>query len=407
MTSDTRPRFLRTPWTVPAVVAVAVAAAIVTPPLLASANNPDLPTISTEDLLVRVAEAEPQPLAGTVVHTARLGLPEIPFAGPMGAEPLALIGGSSTLRVWTDAADRSRVALLGDMSEYSAVRDGAEAWTYSSTDDEVVHYTLSPADLARHEAMAQDLRADAIGVGLPTPAEAAREALALADEHSVVTQEEPAMVAGRSAYQVVVTPRGEGTLVDRIVVAIDGETATPLRVQVWSVQDEAAPSLEIGFTDIEFRMPDDAVLTFTPPAGATVREVEVALPDHEMPGLMPGTELPQAPTGLPGITGTGWQTVVTVPGLDLAALLGTDPAELVGAMPDRLIGSDEAQDLIGEFMADEDGPGMQLDPGALFEQFTTEVPEGRLLTSTLFSVLVTPDGVLFGAVPPETLRGMA
>ena len=45
------------------------------------------------------------------------------------------------MRVWTDGDERSRVALLGDTSEYSVVQDGAEAWTYSSTDDAVVHYS--------------------------------------------------------------------------------------------------------------------------------------------------------------------------------------------------------------------------------------------------------------------------
>jgi hypothetical protein len=49
-----------------------------------------------------------------------------------------------------------------------------------------------------------------------------------------------------------------------------------------------------------------------------------------------------------------------------------------------------------------------LDTTALYDQLTTEVPEGRLLSSSLLSVLVTTDGrVLVGAVPAETLRGMA
>jgi hypothetical protein len=51
---------------------------------------------------------------------------------------------------------------------------------------------------------------------------------------------------------------------------------------------------------------------------------------------------------------------------------------------------------------------MGLDNAALFEQLTTEVPEGRLLSSTLLSILMTDDGrVLVGAVPADTLRAMA
>jgi len=49
-----------------------------------------------------------------------------------------------------------------------------------------------------------------------------------------------------------------------------------------------------------------------------------------------------------------------------------------------------------------------LDVATLYEQLTTEVAEGRLLSSALLSVLVTDDGrVLVGAVPAETLRSLA
>ena len=72
-----------------------------------------------------MAGAEPSPLSGTVVYTARLGLPALPFGDVGGANPVALLGGSSTMRVWSDGGERSRVALLGATSEYSVVQDGA------------------------------------------------------------------------------------------------------------------------------------------------------------------------------------------------------------------------------------------------------------------------------------------
>ena len=77
---------------------------------------------------------------------------------------------------------------------------------------------------------------------------------------------------------------------------------------------------------------------------------------------------------------------------------------------ERLIGSESGQELVDEFMpSDEDGSmGMQLDAAALYQQLTTEVDGGRLLSSTLLSVLVTDDGrVLVGAVPAQTLRDLA
>lgn len=412
---------IRSPWAVPAAVVVAVAAAVAAPPLLASAGQ-DLPEIGAEELLARVAAAEPQPLSGTVVYTARLGLPELPLTEATGADPLMLLGGSSTLRVWSDGAERSRVALLGATSEYSVVHDGFEAWTYSSADDEAVHYALDAADAARAEALHERAHARQAEVAgeLPTPQEAARQALAHAQEYATVSVDAPTTVAGRGVYQLVVTPRDDATLVGRIVVAVDADTATPLRVQVWSTRDPQLPALEVGFTDVAFETPSDAVLTFTPPSGTAVREKVVPLPDDlEAMAARAGARAQEAGAGaaqgtppLPeGVTvaGSGWSRVVTLTGVDVAALVAGDPAAVADGT-ERIIGSAEAQDLVGEFMGPDGGhpATMDLDTQALYQQLTTAVPEGRLLASTLLSILVTDDGrVLVGAVPAETLRGMA
>lgn len=417
-------RSRRSAWAVPAGVATAVAAAFATPPLLASAGDDALPDLTPEQLAERVATAEPAPLSGTVVHTARLGLPELPLTEATGADPVALLGGSSTLRVWTDGAERSRVSLLGAASEYSVVTDGPQTWTYSSTTDEVVHYTLDAAGRARYEEAAADLRAglvpDVVGA-LPTPEEAARTALAQVEAYSTVSLDAQTSVAGRAAYQLVVTPRDAETLVGRVVVAVDAETSTPLRVQVWSVQDARVPALEIGFTDVTFGQPDDGVLTFSVPAGATVREVVVPMMEPQDPGALeellaaepPAPGEPVDPALLPeGVmtTGTGWETVTEVSGVDVAAVLAGDPAAL-SALPEseRLIGSDRAQDLISEFLPDEEqASAFELDTTALYDALTTEVPQGRLLSSALLSVLVTEDGrVLYGAVPADVLLGLA
>jgi len=406
--SPRRPLSPRARWAVPGLVAVAVAAAVGVP-ALASADSAGLPDVTPQELLTRVAQAELTPVQGTVVYTARLGLPELPVSEMTGADPVALLGGSSTLRLWSDGGDRSRVALLGATSEYSVVRDGAEAWTYSSADDAVTHYALDPADRARYDALAAQAEAGVpAGADLPTPEQAADQVLAHASEHSAVTVDRPTTVAGREAYQLVVSPADDATLVSRVVVAVDAATSAPLRVQVWSTQDDAAPSLEVGFTDVAFTTPDDSVLAFSAPAGATTDEVVVPLPD--VPEV-PADGQPALPEGV-AVSGAGWSTVVSVAGVDVAGLLGGDAASLAtvpGA--DRVLGSDEAQDLVQEFVPT-DGDGKvtrpELDGAALYEQLTTEVPEGRLLSSTLLSVLVTDDGrVLAGAVPADVLRAAA
>ncbi|QCB94116.1 LolA family protein [Cellulomonas shaoxiangyii] len=415
----------RARWAVPAVAAAAVAAAFAAPPLLATAGTAGLPEVTPDELLARVAAAEPQALSGTVVHTARLGLPDLSLVEVGGADPVALLGGSSTLRVWSDGGERSRVSLLGQASEYSVVADGPEAWTYSSADDEVVHYALSDADRTRLEAAAeQHAAAPPVAGDLPTPEELGRAALERAEQHATVGVDAATTVAGRDAYQVVLTPRGDATLLGRVVVAVDAETWTPLRVQVWSSDDAATPALELGFTDVTFAAPSDAVLAFSPPPGASVRDVVVPLPEQPAPAGVAGADDAQAladaledPAATPPlpegvtVTGDGWDAVVQVAGVDVAGLLAADPAALAEmSMPDKSIGSSEgAQELFDQFVpAEGEGPVPDLDQQALYDQLTTPVAGGRLLESSLLSVLVLDDGrVLAGAVPAQTLLDLA
>ncbi len=402
-TKAERRSFLRSPWIVPVAVASAVAVSLVSQPLFAAGESNDLPTITAEELVARVLEAEPQAMSGTVVHTARLGLPDMMFTEATGADPISLLGGSSTIRVWTDGEERSRAALLGTMSEYSIVADGPEVWTYSSADDEAVHYSFSDADRATLEAKGEEARAEILKrkAELPTPQEAAAKALAMVGESSTITIDAQTTIAGRDVYQVIVTPKTDKTLVERVALAIDGETMIPLRVQTWSTQDKTAPAVEVSFTDVAFGMPSESVFDFTAPASATERDVVVPLP--EMDGTPKASD---AEHTMPVITGTGWETVVEFAGVDVAALLAKDPASLTDPTG-RFTGSEEAQEMLEEFMPDHSS-GMNLEMGALYEQLTTEVPEGRLLTTTLLSILVTEDGrVLAGAVPAETIRAMA
>ncbi|ROS27913.1 hypothetical protein [Cellulomonas sp. PhB150] len=388
----------RARWAVPAVVGVVVAAAFVAPPLVASASSDDLPTLTPQQLVTAVADAKDQPLSGTVVYTARLGLPSLPLGDMAGASPVNLLDGSSTMRVWTDGVDRSRASLLGATSEYSVVRDGSQAWTYSSTDDAVVHYAVDPKDQARYDALAKDPTVEG---DLPTPAAAASSVLGLVEQFSSVSLDAQTTVAGRDAYNLVVTPKSTTTLVGHVVVSIDAKTSTPLRVQVWD-RGSKAPALEVGFTDVSFSTPSDSVLSFSAPAGASTKDVTVPLPTASD---RPDATIPDGTT----VTGTGWDTVVQASGVDVAGLLAgsTDALTTVpGSQP--AIGSKSGQKLLDEFGADGSGKVRDLDLGTLFDTITTKVPEGRLIETKLASVLVTDDGrVLVGAVPGATLQADA
>lgn len=404
----------RARWAVPAAVVVAVAAAVAVP-TLASADDAALPSTTPAELLATMAQAEPTPLSGTAVYTARLGLPDLAAQLTGGADPLNLLGGSSTIKVWTDGAERSRVSLLGTASEYSAVTDGPELWTYSSAKNTVVHVSLDEAATgmltlaqAQLAAQAEAATTGSDGAALPTPVDLAERVLERADEHSEVTLAEPTTVAGRSAYQLVVTPRSSQTLVDRVVIAVDAATAIPVSVQAWSTTDAANPALELTFTDLSLTPPSDAALAFSTPAGAEVVDHVITL-DSLTSGLAEGAlaEEHDGAANLPAhvrVIGDGWDTIVERSGVDVAGLLAGDPAAVEGAA-DFGWASGDNSDLMAEFHGE---GGFGLDTTALYEEVTAPVAGGRVLTTALASVLVTDDGrVLVGAVPAEALLAAA
>lgn len=337
--------------------------------LLPSTNNasaePALPARSPAQLLADVAASRVNALSGTVVSTARLGLPELPAQTSSGTtSPLALISGSHTLEVWLDGPQRQRVALIGKIAEYDVIRNNRDVWTYTSESKKVVHAVLPAKDAASGSAAGEpgDPRT------YTTPGAAADAALKAVGPTTAVTVDRTARVAGRPAYQLVLTPRDTRSLVASVRIALDSATKTPLRVQVWGGRDRVKPALEVGFTDVRFRKPAASVFAFNPPAGASVQQ----LPLRSAPHGMESAKRPDSAE--PQVIGTGWTSVVVLRTGSGAA----DRSSASGAN------------------------------AALLNRLTTPVAGGRVLKTALVSVLLTDDGrMLVGAVTPERLQQVA
>lgn len=353
-------RILR--WTAPVAVSGVLAAVILLPSGTTANAEPALPDRSAAQLLADVAGSRVNALSGTVVQTARLGLPELPTSGSASTtSPLALISGSHTLKVWLDGPARQRVALIGQLAEYDVVRNNRDVWTYTSESNQVAHAVL-PA------------KAGSAGTGEPgdprtyaTPGAAADAALKAVGPTTAVTVDRTARVAGRPVYQLVLAPRDTRSLVTSVRIAIDSATKTPLRVQVWGSRDRVKPALEVGFTDVRFRRPAASVFAFSPPAGATVRQLQ-------LPAGPGSTESAKRPDAEPQVIGTGWAAVVMLRSGSTAT--------------DRSAPS---------------GPS-----ATLLDKLTTPVAGGRVLKTALLSVLFTADGrILAGAVAPERLLQVA
>ena len=350
-------------WLPAAIIpAVLVAGAVIAP--LGATAAADLPDIAPDDLLELVATSEADAFSGTIEQKSDLGLPDlsgVAGAGASGTEPsiafaLDLLTGSHTARIFVGGPDLARVQVFDQLAERNIVRNGNEVWLYDSSDRTATHLVLPADDAERAETPVPDAGE------APTPGELADGVLADLDPTTVVTVGTDATVAGRPAYELVLTPRDTQTLVGSVSIAVDSETGLPLAFEVLA-RGQDAPAFRVAFTDLTLESPDADLFAFAPPPGATVTERTVPAgpkPDH-------GNGTVEAPGYT--VSGEGWNAIVELAAADLPADLVESPLSTAATEP---------------------------------------VDGGRLLSTALVNVLLTDDGrVLVGAVSPEQLLDAA
>ncbi|MEU6431598.1 DUF2092 domain-containing protein [Microbispora sp. NPDC046973] len=368
-------------WGVPVAAVAVVAAAVGTGPVIAAVSNePSLPDRTAEQLLADVARTwqtgrMPQ-MSGTIVETASLGLPALPglsgAPGPSGASAASLLSGSHQLKIWYAGEDRFRLMLPGEMSETDVVADGGTVWLWDSAANKATRLTAPAASGGRPDG-AFPMRSGAASP-FATPEQAARQALQAAGTDTAISVGDVVTVAGRAAYQIVLTPKSADSLIRDVRVALDGEKLMPLRVQVYA-KGAAEPAFEVGFESLSFTAPAPENFSFTPPPGAKVEQGTVTPPAGHRP------EAAAEAHDRSSVVGSGWDSV------------------LVTSLPDV-----PAQK--------QDGKGRDgVDLGALLDGVKSSATpvsgqwgSGRLLRTKVVSILITDDGrLLAGAVTPEAL----
>lgn len=351
-------------WAPAAAVPLVVVAAAVALPLSASAAG-DLPEKTASELLTFAAENEITAFSGEIEQSSDLGLPDLsalggsapgssgPDASPVDAL-MELATGSHEARVFVDAEQGARLQVLDRLAERDVVATKGEGvWVYDSAENTATHFLPPESGAAAPDTVPSG--------EVPTPSSIAEDLLASIDPTTAVAVGSDVEVAGRDAYELVLTPREGSTLVGSVTVSIDGETGLPLGVAV-TARGGTAPAFSVAYSSIDFDAPDAAMFAFTAPEGAEV--VEKTAPEHDSSAVEPGSDATIEPgTESSDIvtTGTGWATVVELPAGDTEALASLDAV-------------------------------------------TTPVDGGRALESALVSVLLTDDGrVLAGSVPVEVL----
>ncbi|WP_069762764.1 sigma-E factor regulatory protein RseB domain-containing protein [Streptomyces sp. LUP47B] len=375
-------------YVVPGTVVGIAAATIGLVPALADSGDPDLPKISAQELIEKIAASDVQQLSGTVKITTDLGLPDLgglenslgSAAGPSGsgdgssADPSTklteLASGTHTLRVAADGENRQKVSLLENAAEYSLIHNGKEVWGYDSKSNSVFHTTASESDGKQKEELPA------------TPKDLAEEALKASDKTTSVTVEGTAQVAGRDAYRLVIKPKDEGSTVGQITVAVDSRTGLPLKFTLTPASGGSAV-VDAGFTQVSFAKPAASTFDFTPPKGAKVEEGDAAkAPEHSdgserSEGFGKGSAHEPGKGGPEGLNviGDGWDSIATFDtggqGVPSGSEVGGDVGGFLDSLGDKVSG---------------------------------KFGEGTVFKTRLINALITDDGKVYvGAVTKDAL----
>lgn len=288
-------------YVVPIAVAGVAAATIGLVPALATSGDPDLPDVTAQELIEKIAASDTEQLSGTVKISTDLGLPSLggdmaggfaPGSGSGGedgggdkgsaADPQAklmeLASGTHTLRVAADGPDKQKLSVLDDAAEYSLIHNGDDVWAYDSKSNEAYHSKADGKSAGKDSG--NDSGSDSGKRDLPkdvpsTPKELADEALKAVDDTTSVKVDGTAQVAGRDAYRLVIKPKQSGSTVGQITVAVDAKTGTPLKFTL-TPSGGGSAVVDAGFTKVDFGKPAASTFDFTPPKGAKVTEGDEA-----------------------------------------------------------------------------------------------------------------------------------
>lgn len=328
---------------------------------------PKLPEISAEELVASALQADPPAFSGEVAVSNDLGLPNLP-----GME----LADFESARVYHDGDKRARLSVQDGNNEYTLVKGADEVWAYDSSKNEATKFDVPSEVKDPKQVREKALKKAELG----NPANAATEIIKHLEKTSTIEVDGTARVAGRPAYELVLTPKpSERTVLREVKVAIDSETRLPLRLEVLP-NGSPEPILSIGFEEFTVGAQPDRLFEFTAPKGAKVvtpdpaehqKQAEEFIKEH-------GADAKAFGEGLK-VVGDGWDMVVT----------GKVPADL----------------LKGKAPEGEDG----IDPQQLLERFGKKVSgdfgTGYLITTKAGSGLVTDDGrFAAGAVPQQVLE---
>ncbi len=338
----------------PAVITPALIGAVAAFPIQASAV--DLPDLSPEELMVMMQDAQPIEFSGVVLKTTNLGLPALELSSMLSeeevermrektpeefadfvpevaasqelAKAMELITGEHRVRIFVGETGM-RAQILDRMSQRDLIVNSEEVWTYDSREQvaTVASIDQQKVEQGRLSAMQQmEKYAAELGLDLTNPQAVAEYVMSQVGDSSEVSVGTDHFKAGRTAYQLIVKPNSEVSLINSVVLSIDSETAVPLAAAIYSVE-QTAPAIEVGFESISFGDQDESLFSFTAPAGATITNLD----EIEKPEV-PEAEKPSYEGEKPTMVGEEWDSVLVMPAGDMDMLAELQDNQLLSSL---------------------------------------------------------------------------
>jgi len=336
--------------------------------------NLGLPPVN---LLPNISQATVDQMKKTLPKAMSDFIPKASVSGNL-ATVLGLLSGTQQANVYYNGPSLARIQLLDQMSERDFIVNGSDVWFYDATQQTVLHYGINDATKEQSDEQLLNLfdeNSSQLPFDVLSPSSIANYFLNQIGPSTSVTVDQNALVAGRAAYELTLTPKTEGTLVASVSIAIDGVTGVPLAVDVDAV-GQSAPAFSVAFTSVSFAPSDPSLFAFTPPAGAVVTQLTApsAWKGSEQPSPAPSSsEVTAAQAEVTKLKAEGWSAVLQVPA---------------------------SQTLTNGLASFEANP--------YFTNLTKAVTGGRVFSTALFNILFTNDGRVFaGAVTTQKLLDAA
>jgi len=322
------------------------------------------------------------PMTGTVVETANFGLPQLPQTANNPSSITSLLTGNHTVKVYYQDDKHFRLSVPQPQAETDVIANGSKVWLWESASNSVTVFNEPAAGPAKAKIPMPNPTKTPL-----TPQQAANQILANVGKTTLVSVQANVMVAGEPSYQLVLAPKDSHSLIGKVAIAVDGKYNVPLRVQVYA-KGSASPAFQVGYTALQWVAPASSNFSFTPPHGASVDVVNPSSQQKSGATTKPDT------TGF-GSYGKDWLTVVSFPQADLTKGFGTAGGSTSSGKQDT-------------FSANNQGVGVSSQE-VLNALLGSAKPvhgswgSGTVVTSSLFSMLMTGGKVYIGAVQPSVL----